>query len=57
MPLNQNVMTAKGLSVDAKTARCWSIGKPTKHIGNAMVADIDPTNPGLELWATDDPKG
>jgi len=44
--------------VDAKTGQMlWSIGKPTKHIGNAMVADIDPTNPGLELWATEDPKG
>lgn len=43
--------------VDAKTGRMlWNFGQPTKHIGNAMIADIDPNNPGLELWATEDSK-
>ncbi len=44
--------------VDAKTGKTiWSIGQRTYHVGNAMVADIDPSAPGLECWATEDSKG
>jgi rhamnogalacturonan endolyase len=44
--------------VDAKTGRLlWSIGQRTSHVGDAMVADIDPAYPGLECFATEDPKG
>ncbi|MDP2896001.1 MAG: silent information regulator protein Sir2 [bacterium] len=44
--------------VEAKTGKTiWSIGQPTYHVGDAMVADIDPSLPGLECWATEDPKG
>lgn len=43
--------------VDAKTGELlWQIDKPTKHIGDAMVADIDPEHPGLECWASEDKK-
>lgn len=44
--------------VEARTGKTiWSVGKPTKHIGDAMVADIDAGRPGLECFATEDPKG
>ena len=44
--------------VDAKTGKTiWSIGQRTYHVGNAMVADIDPSAPGLECWAAEDRKG
>jgi hypothetical protein len=44
--------------VEAKTGKTiWSIGQRTYHIGDAMVADIDPLMPGLECWATEDRKG
>lgn len=44
--------------VEAKTGKLiWSIGQRTYHVGDAMVADIDPSLPGLECWATEDPKG
>ena len=44
--------------VDAKTGKTiWSIGQRTYHVGNAMVADIDPSVPGLECWAAEDRKG
>ncbi len=44
--------------VDAKTGEMiWSLGKPTKHVGDGMVADIDPSVPGLECFATEDSKG
>ncbi|NLH18127.1 MAG: silent information regulator protein Sir2, partial [Phycisphaerae bacterium] len=44
--------------VEARTGKTiWSLGKPTKHIGDAMVADIDPASPGLECFATEDAKG
>jgi rhamnogalacturonan endolyase len=44
--------------VDAKTGKLiWSIGQRTYHVGDGMVADIDPSIPGLECWATEDPDG
>lgn len=44
--------------VDAKTGKTiWNIGHATYHIGRAMVADIDPSLPGLEVMAWEDPKG
>jgi len=44
--------------VDAKTGKIiWSIGQRTYHVGDGMVADIDPSLPGLECFATEDPKG
>ncbi|HAR37582.1 MAG: silent information regulator protein Sir2 [Bacteroidetes bacterium GWD2_45_23] len=43
---------------DAKTGELiWSVGEPTVHIGSGMVADIDPSLPGLEGFANEDPKG
>ena len=44
--------------VEAKTGKTiWKLGQATKHIGDAMVADIDPASPGLECFATEDAKG
>lgn len=44
--------------VDAKTGKTlWGIGHKTYHVGNGMVADIDPSIPGLEFMAAEDPKG
>ena len=44
--------------VDAKTGEMiWSLGKRTSHVGDGMVADIDPSVPGLECFATEDSKG
>jgi len=44
--------------VEARTGKTiWSIGKPTSHVGDGMVADIDPSIPGLECFATEDSKG
>jgi rhamnogalacturonan endolyase len=44
--------------VEARTGKIiWSIGQPTKHVGDGMVADIDPSLPGLECFATEDSKG
>lgn len=44
--------------VDARTGRTvWGIGHKTYHVGNGMVADIDPSIPGLEFFAAEDPKG
>jgi len=44
--------------VDAATGRTiWSIGQRTYHVGDGMVADIDPSAPGLECFATEDSKG
>ncbi|MCE5177926.1 MAG: silent information regulator protein Sir2 [Porphyromonadaceae bacterium] len=43
---------------DAKTGELiWSVEEPTVHIGSGMVADIDPSLPGLEGFAGEDPKG
>jgi rhamnogalacturonan endolyase len=35
----------------------WGIGHKTLHVGDGMVADIDHTSPGLECFASEDPKG
>jgi rhamnogalacturonan endolyase len=44
--------------VDARTGKIiWSIGQRTYHVGDGMVADIDPSLLGLECFATEDPKG
>jgi rhamnogalacturonan endolyase len=44
--------------VEAKTGKTiWSMGQPTRHVGDGMVADIDPSVPGLECFATEDSKG
>ncbi|MDL2310043.1 silent information regulator protein Sir2 [Parabacteroides sp. OttesenSCG-928-B22] len=44
--------------LDAKTGeRVWGIGHKTFHVGDGMVADIDPTSPGLECFASEDKKG
>ena len=44
--------------VDARTGeQVWNIGHETKHVGNGMVADFDPSYPGLECFATEDKKG
>ncbi len=44
--------------VDARTGKIiWSIGQRTYHVGDGMVADIDPLIPGLECFATEDSKG
>lgn len=43
---------------DARTGELiWKIGEPTVHVGSGMVADIDTKRPGLECFATEDPKG
>jgi hypothetical protein len=43
---------------DAKTGeRVWSINRPTVHVGSGMVADIDPSRPGLECFGAEDSKG
>jgi rhamnogalacturonan endolyase len=44
--------------VEAKTGKIiWSIGRRTNHVGDGMVADIDPSIPGLECFASEDSKG
>ncbi len=44
--------------VEARTGQTiWSLGGPTRHVGDGMVADIDPSVPGLECFATEDSKG
>ena len=44
--------------VEARTGKTiWSIGQRTYHVGDGMVADIDPSLPGLECFATEDSKG
>ncbi|MFV0536677.1 MAG: silent information regulator protein Sir2 [Dysgonomonas sp.] len=44
--------------LDAKTGeRVWGIGHKTFHVGDGMVADIDPSHPGLEVFASEDRKG
>jgi rhamnogalacturonan endolyase len=43
---------------DARTGKIiWEIGQKTFHVGDGMVADIDPSLPGLECFASEDPKG
>jgi rhamnogalacturonan endolyase len=44
--------------VEARTGKIiWSIGQRTNHVGDGMVADIDPSLPGLECWAGESAKG
>jgi rhamnogalacturonan endolyase len=44
--------------VEARTGKIiWSIGQRTYHVGDGMVADINPAIPGLECFATEDRKG
>ena len=44
--------------VDARTGKTiWGIGQRTCHVGDGMVADIDPSLPGLECFATESSKG
>lgn len=46
------------MMVDAKTGKqIWKIGISTYHVGDGMVADFDPTQPGLECFASEDQKG
>lgn len=45
-------------TVDANTGeKIWGIGHKTFHVGDGMVADIDPATPGLECFASEDRKG
>ncbi len=55
-PLNEE---GRGVSVvDANTGKLiWGIGHTTYHVGDGMVADFDPTHPGLECFASEDRKG
>jgi rhamnogalacturonan endolyase len=44
--------------VDARTGETiWNVGRKTLHVGDGMVADILPDVPGLECFASEDPKG
>lgn len=46
------------MMVDARTGeQIWKIGQETFHVGDGMVADIDPSIPGLECFASEDRKG
>jgi rhamnogalacturonan endolyase len=38
---------------DAKTGKVIFQIKSRTDVGRAMAADIDPTNPGVEMWSTD----
>ena len=38
---------------DAKTGKVVFQIKSRTDVGRAMAADIDPTNPGVEMWSTD----
>jgi rhamnogalacturonan endolyase len=41
--------------VDAKTGKMlWGVDAETRHGGIGLVADIDPEQPGVELWAGDE---
>ncbi|NGM64579.1 silent information regulator protein Sir2 [Sphingobacterium sp. SGR-19] len=45
-------------TVDANTGeRIWGVGHKTFHVGDGMVADIDPNSRGLECFASEDKKG
>lgn len=44
--------------LDARTGeRIWGIDHKTYHVGDGMVADIDPEHPGMECFASEDKKG
>ena len=46
------------MMVDARTGeQIWKINQETFHVGDGMVADIDPSSPGLECFASEDSKG
>jgi len=46
------------MMADAKTGELiWKINQATYHVGDGMVADIDPSRPGLECFASEDRKG
>lgn len=43
--------------VEAKSGKMiWNIGRHTQHVGEGMVADIDPDLPGLECFAQESGK-
>jgi hypothetical protein len=43
---------------DAATGEIlWGLKERTYHVGVGMAADIDPTYPGCECWASEDGKG
>ncbi len=56
--LEQSRDNGRGVSlIDAKTGQnIWGIGRPTTHVGEGMVADVDPSIPGLECFAQESPK-
>jgi rhamnogalacturonan endolyase len=56
--LEQSRDNGRGVSlIEAKTGKSiWTIGIPTTHVGEGMVADIDPSIPGLECFAQESPK-
>ncbi len=56
--LEQSRDNGRGVSlVDAKTGKSiWTIGIPTTHVGEGMVADVDASIPGLECFAQESPK-
>jgi rhamnogalacturonan endolyase len=56
--LEQSRDNGRGVSlVDARTGRnIWGIGRPTTHVGEGMVADVDASIPGLECFAQESPK-
>lgn len=43
--------------INAKTGeKLWGMGGPTYHVGSGIVADIDPSIPGMECCAREDSK-
>ncbi|MEN6304326.1 MAG: HEAT repeat domain-containing protein, partial [Armatimonadia bacterium] len=43
--------------VDARTGKVlWGHPTETFHVGSGVVSDVDPTLPGCEAWAAEDPK-
>jgi rhamnogalacturonan endolyase len=56
--LEQSRDNGRGVTlVDARTGKSiWTIGIPTTHVGEGMVADVDPGIPGLECFAQESPK-
>lgn len=49
----------QGVSVrDARTGEVvWKISRPTYHVGDGMITDLDASRPGLECFASEDSKG
>jgi rhamnogalacturonan endolyase len=56
--LEQSRDNGRGVSlIDARTGQnIWGIGRPTTHVGEGMVADIDSAIPGLECFAQESGK-